>query len=162
MGMMGKAGVVTTAALVVAVVTGCASESQVGSVAGAASTKMVIPAAASRPPAEAASMVPSPPSATASGTTAAGLCRTALGQPGTATMVTVAEVRDYATGPAAKSAPDAFPSADPADPAAWCWVHASTLNIAYAVHAGDKAVRMVAEGGAGVTTELMTGIPHFP
>jgi hypothetical protein len=91
------------------------------------------------------------------------LCRTALGQPGTSIMVTVADVRDYATGPATKSAPDAFPGAAPADPAAWCWVHAGTnLDIAYAVHLGDRAVRMVAEGGAGATTELMTGIPHFP
>jgi hypothetical protein len=78
-------------------------------------------------------------------------------------MVTVANVRDYATGPAAKSAPNAFPSAALDDPAGWCWVHAGTnLNIAYAVHAGDKAVRMVAEGGPEATTELMTGTPHFP
>jgi hypothetical protein len=78
-------------------------------------------------------------------------------------MVTVADVRDYATGPAAKSAPDAFPSAAPDDAAAWCWVHAAAnLNIAYAVHAGDKAVRMVAEGGPWATSEPLTGIPAFP
>jgi hypothetical protein len=38
----------------------------------------------------------------------------------------------------------------------------ANLNIAYGVQLGDRAVRMVAEGGAGVTTELMTGIPYFP
>jgi hypothetical protein len=161
MSMMRKAGLFTASALVVAVA-GCASQSHMSSVAVAGSTATVSPSATISPPAGTASTLPSPPSATASGTTSSALCATALGQPGTATMVTVADVRDYATGPAAKSAPDAFPSADPADPAAWCWVRAGTLNIAYAVHVGDRAVRMVAEGGDGVTTELMTGIPHFP
>lgn len=161
MGMMRQAATVVAAGAVAALA-GCASASP-GSATAGAPTASAVTSAATGGPKAAASGLPSPPSATATGTTAESLCRTALGQSGTSTMVTVADVRDYATGPAAKSAPDAFPNAASTDPAAWCWVHAGTnLNIAYAVRAGDKAVRMVAEGGASATTELMTGIPHFP
>jgi hypothetical protein len=79
-------------------------------------------------------------------------------------MVTVADIRDYATGPSPKSAPHAFAEAAPTDQAAWCWVRDldRQLNIAYAAHAGDKPIRMVAEARTGFRQDLRTGIPHFP
>lgn len=109
MGMMRQAAAVTTATVVVAVLAGCASQSHAGATAGTPSPT-VSPSATILASAATASMLPSLPSATASGTTAPALCRTALGLPGTSTMVTVANIRDYATGPAAKSDPKASPA----------------------------------------------------
>ena len=100
----------------------------------------------------------------ATGTTAAQLCRSALGTVESATFVTVAEVRDYSSGPSPKSAPHAFPGVAPTDKAAWCWVHDGPhIDTSYAVHAGFPAIRMVeVVGGMGSPSSPPVGIPTLP
>ncbi|MDX6255963.1 MAG: hypothetical protein QOJ11_2297 [Frankiales bacterium] len=108
---------------------------------------------------------PTTPSPTASGTTAAALCTSALGPVASAELTTVGLIRTATWGPALADGKgrlaDAFPGAKDDDPAAWCWQGVRLSYTAYAVHAGDAA-REAAGFNGWSSSAPPSGPPMFP
>ena len=113
-----------------------------------------------RPASSSAAPMPATVSGVASGTTAAALCRSALGTYSTASLTTVGDLRSIEWGPAYKPLPHVFKGAPASDTAAWCWkARAGTADI-YVAHAGDKAVFVIGDGiGPG---PVPSGVPRSP
>jgi hypothetical protein len=106
-------------------------------------------------------LTPAAASGVAVGTTAAELCRSALGTYATADLTTVGDVRTATWGPGAGIA-GAFPGAAASDPAAWCWqLHGGEAGV-YAAHTGDPAVLAITISGAYKPGQVPSGPPNVP